>query len=262
MNFLCRIEYVTLRLIRRYFFSETMVSRLGRFLPYYQTNTGEINPFLIIDRYRNLLDSQHRSIHGKTVLEVGSGRTNGVCYGIATLGAAKVYALEPFVAIDPHADARFLAGKESTSACVQRINSFDALNDRSVDLIVSNSVLEHVSDLDKFFADCRRVLTSGGVMIHIVDYRDHFFKYPYAFLIYSKKTWNSWLNPGDLPRWRLNDHLVSAERAGFRAIVVEQESLNEEFENVRHQISSEFDLLDPNISVTKASIFFSSPTTQ
>ena len=38
------------------------------------------------------------------------------------------------------------------------------LSDASVDLVVSDSVLEHVQDPDLFFAECRRVLRPGGTL--------------------------------------------------------------------------------------------------
>ena len=35
-------------------------------------------------------------------------------------------------------------------------------------------------------------------MLHVVDYRDHFFKYPLHFLQFSQNTWRRFLNPGRL----------------------------------------------------------------
>jgi ubiquinone/menaquinone biosynthesis C-methylase UbiE len=40
------------------------------------------------------------------------------------------------------------------------------LRDASVDLVVSRSVIEHLSDNDVFFANCARVLRPGGALVH------------------------------------------------------------------------------------------------
>jgi len=40
------------------------------------------------------------------------------------------------------------------------------LRDASVDLVVSRSVVEHLSDNDVFLANCARVLRPGGVVVH------------------------------------------------------------------------------------------------
>ena len=156
---------------------------------------------------------------GFTVLEVGTGATNGSCYELAAQGAERAISLEPFVALNSAADAEQMAlsgmRREELAARVQRLTSIAELPDASVDCILSNSVLEHVTDLDTLFAQLTRVLRPGGFMLHIVDYRDHFFRYPYHFLIWSKKTWDRWLNPGDLPRWRITDHIEAIERCGL-----------------------------------------------
>ena len=83
-----------------------------------------------------------------------------------------------------------------------------------MDVVLSNSVLEHVQDLPALFAELARILAPGGVMLHRVDYRDHFFKYPFHFLLYPRWVWNWFLNPGDLPRWRYDDHAVRPPQAG------------------------------------------------
>ena len=44
----------------------------------------------------------------------------------------------------------------------------------SVDLIFSNSVLEHLRDPEAVMNESARILKSGGLMIHHVDFRDHF----------------------------------------------------------------------------------------
>jgi SAM-dependent methyltransferase len=51
-----------------------------------------------------------------------------------------------------------------------------SLPDGSIDLIYSNTVLEHVPvhKIHDIFAECKRVLRSGGYMLHLIDLSDHF----------------------------------------------------------------------------------------
>ena len=45
--------------------------------------------------------------------------------------------------------------------------------DASVDLILSNSVIEHVLDVEELVAELDRVAAPGGVQYHFVDFSDH-----------------------------------------------------------------------------------------
>jgi SAM-dependent methyltransferase len=46
-----------------------------------------------------------------------------------------------------------------------------SFNDKSIDLIVSNDVFEHVPDPLKAFAECARVLRSGGVLLATIPFQ-------------------------------------------------------------------------------------------
>ena len=89
-------------------------------------------------------------------------------------------------------------------------------------------------------------------MLHIADYSDHFFKYPYHFLQFSKKTWNRYLNPGDLPGWRLGDHLVILQELGLEVSILEEQSDAAAFARIRPYISSDYDPEDLHIATTQA----------
>ena len=60
-------------------------------------------------------------------------------------------------------------------------------NSPGVDLVLSNSVLEHVQDVDATIKALAALTDSNGMQIHFIDLRDHYFKYPFEMLCYSDK---------------------------------------------------------------------------
>lgn len=255
MNLLQRIEYVILRLIRRFIVTERIARRLSGFVPYYQPSINERDPASIVRAYQQHLDANGEAISGRRVLEAGSGRTLMVPYALANAGAAEVVALEPFVELDSKLNEDLLAHHTELMAMgakVRRVENAECLQSNSIDVLLSNSVLEHVIDLDGFFADCHRVLAQAGVMLHIVDYRDHFFKYPYAFLTFSRRTWNRWLNPGDLPRWRIYDHVDRMHEMGFEVTILDKKSDVTAFAQARERLGLDFANAREGVEVTQA----------
>jgi len=244
MNVAQRLEYVSLRLVRRFLFTEGFANRVARWLPYYATNANERHPMQVVEQYARNLAKENLSISDKHVLEAGAGRTNTVGYGLLHAGASEVTLLEPFVAFDMQRDRALRDSNPDIAGTVDgrltRVASFDQIPTGSVDLLLSTSVLEHVRDLPAFFAGCLRVLKPDGVMLHRVDYRDHFFKYPYAFLTFSDATWSRWLDPGDLPRWRLDDHVCAMSACGFHVEILDSSSQIAAFEQIKSQVIPRF----------------------
>lgn len=69
--------------------------------------------------------------------------------------------------------------------------------EESVDLIETRSTLEHIplQDLQKNIKVFQKVLRNDGIMIHYIDYTDHFYLYDptissYNFLKYNPKNWD------------------------------------------------------------------------
>lgn len=258
------LEYVALRLIRRFLFPEALLLRFGHWFPYYRVNHNQLDSATIAGRYRTLLAQMERTMEQAAVLEIGAGSTNSTAYSLAAhTSARRIFAHEPYVKLRSDLDSRFLAQSASGSArsvadlreVVQRLTDTSEIPARSVDLIVSHSVLEHVSAPEALFTELNRLLKPGGAMLHIVDYRDHFFKYPYHFLQFSRWTWNHLLNPGDLPRWRLSDHLKMLRQAGFAPTVLESTQDDEAFGLIKPHLSQDFAPADPQLPVQTAAIF-------
>lgn len=263
--FLTNFEYVALRLVRR-FLLPSQLRRLGRLLPYYKENVSETDPESMLRLYRSWLGRNGYSAKGRRIVELGSGLTNAAGYALASEGAAQVWCVEPYAALDPELDETLLArlalakgtsGAE-IAAKVTRCASLKEVGLGGVDLILSHSVLEHVREFEVLCEAMRSVLACDGRMLHIVDYRDHFFKYPLHFLQFSSQTWDRFLDPGDLPRWRLGDHLRELRRQGFGVDVIHRDvAKTDDIELVRDSVSSDFDPSDADFWVLRAALYCS-----
>src|SRR3546814_746684 len=98
-----------------------------------------------------------------------------------------------------------------------------ALGDGEVDVVFSNSVLEHVPEvaIDTMYREAMRILAPGGIMFHSVNCGDH---YAYVdrsihqlhYLKYSDRQWRFWDN-AFLYQNRLRAHCFvdSAAERGF-----------------------------------------------
>ncbi|KHK01389.1 class I SAM-dependent methyltransferase [Desulfovibrio sp. TomC] len=246
------IEYAGLRVLRRFFFTEKRLAAWGSRLPYYRVNQGVTDPTAIATAYAADLGRLGVDVAGKRVIEIGCGSANGAGYALAARGAASVVCHEPYALHDVGLDAKHLEAQvirhpSVKFSVVRRVATLAGLPDASADIIVSNSVLEHVADTQALFADLARLLAPGGVMVHRVDYRDHFFKYPFQFLLYSKRTWNWFLNPGDLPRWRYDDHAGALAQAGFDVSVLDYERDEDGFAAIADRLHPDFQDRDPDM---------------
>lgn len=186
---------------------------------------------------------------GRTILEIGIGATNSSCYELAARGAAICYAFEPFVPLNEPADEMLKRAcsvehgmtPDSLEAKVSRVTETAHLPAGSMDLILSNSVLEHVTGISALATELRRLLKEdGGYMLHIVDYREHYFKYPYHHLLWSRDVWDAFLNPGDLPRWRISDHVRAFREVGFDVQILRASALLAEFAKIRDRVHPSF----------------------
>lgn len=246
--------------MRRFLFSNAFLVRFGQFVPFYLANANQSGPGPVVDTYeRAIMRGGLPLIADRNILEIGAGATNSVGYELLRrqfAGAAgRIHLYEPHVAFDRAADARLRRGlQDDRLSLVGRCSTLESIADHSIDLVLSNSVLEHVIDMDRLLVSLERVLAPAGSMIHAVDYRDHFFKYPYHFLVFHAKVWERWLNPGDLPRWRLSGHLKALSARGFHNAVLDSRTLPEAFEKIKISISKDFDPGDPTLAITWALI--------
>ncbi len=161
-----------------------------------------------LDRMAEPLAAAGVRVAGADVLELGPGRTSEVSAAFALAGARRATGLDVAVRVQGAVDApdrytglterlavdggRFLAAVGADAGTVRdraaelagtgypvTIGAFDGsrlpLPDGSVDVVVSKSVLEHVRvpDVPVLLGELSRVLRPGGVMVHMIDLRDH-----------------------------------------------------------------------------------------
>jgi SAM-dependent methyltransferase len=179
------------------------------------------------------------ALRGRRVLEIGPGETIGVALRFIGAGAAQVTAVDKFVPLqtsDFHRELyRSLSGqfdddgrrdiadaidlRDGVRLNPERLSyqykSIDAaateIAPASVDVIVSNAVLEEIYDLDGTFAALDRVLKPGGRQVHVIDLRDYgmFSKYgfhPLEFLTVSDRIYPYMVGASGQPNRRLIDY--------------------------------------------------------
>ena len=110
-----------------------------------------------------------------------------------------------------------------------------------VDVVISNSVYEHLDDVDGITKSLAALTKHDGAQVHFIDLRDHYFKFPFEMLKFSKKVWYGWLNPtSNHNRFRFWDYRKVFEKY-FRKLdikVLERDESN--FEKARPEILPEF----------------------
>lgn len=218
----------------------------------------------LADYYRSVFDKYCRffetkdvcfNIENKTIVELGPGDTLSAALFILAYGAARVFCFDRFELVfnieKNSAIARhILSGlPKDRQQQLQKTISFNAqgqvlwdkarlmylhnreeridLEESSVDLIVSNAVLEHVQDLENLFSTMGRILRPGGLMVHAADLRSHGLHYatPLDFLAVSEGLWRCMTYYRGAPnRARKSDYEKLMERHGFDIIAFEATS--------------------------------------
>jgi hypothetical protein len=113
-------------------------------------------------------------------------------------------------------------------------------------------VYEHLDDVEGITRALAALTRAQGLHIHFIDLRDHFFKYPFEMLHYSKAAWYGWLNPSsNHNRYRVWDYrrafeasfqdvelaVLERDEAGFRAALprIRPEFVTKSGENLGHK---------------------------
>jgi SAM-dependent methyltransferase len=250
------LHYLLLRLIRHF-----MPEGLARFLLkrrwIIKPGLESTDPFAASQRYVETLSAQGVSIQGRRVLVFGYGGRFAVGVDLLKRGAAHVVLCDHFVLLDTERNRELLSEYGSylkvEQAEVRPRGEFITLlhgdiRDESIqrqvaqaDVILSTSVFEHLDDVPGITNALAKLTAPGGIHLHFVDLRDHFFKYPFEMLKYSEKAWRNFLNPtSNLNRYRLNDYKRVFESNFVKVECTVLERLLEEFHKAKDRIRPEF----------------------
>lgn len=181
------------------------------------------DPQAAVQRYVDVLTDRGLSLKGQRVLVFGYGGRFDIGLGFLKAGAAHVVLSDKFAPPDePHNQRLFLneqtyftlqAGRLRPRAEWMTLSHSDIKSAAAqrefapVDLVVSNSVYEHLDDVEGITSALAALTRADGLHIHFVDLRDHFFKYPFEMLTFSERVWYGWLNPSSHHnRYRLWDY--------------------------------------------------------
>jgi SAM-dependent methyltransferase len=214
------------------------------------------DPQAAVQRYADILAERGDSLKGKRVMVFGYGGRFDLGVGLLEAGADSVVLCEKFAPPDdahnrqllPRFETHLRLDGELVRPRSDRItlSEADIREVRptvlpSVDLVISNSVYEHLDDVEGITRSLAALTRPGGLHIHFVDLRDHFFKYPFEMLTYSKPVWYGWLNPSsNHNRYRLWDYrrVFEAFFSNVEIAVLARDEVN--FAKARARIRPEF----------------------
>jgi SAM-dependent methyltransferase len=211
-----------------------------------------------VKAYIESLDRHGQSLPGKTVCVVGAGGGWAIGVHLLEAGAAKVILQDPFAPERVWHTHRGLSEALLNKYLVQNGDRWQPRTDQlhlerthleayaakfptSVDVICSNSVLEHVTNVESLVSAMALLLKPTGQTVHFVDLRDHYFRYPFEMLCYSRETWEGWLNASNtLNRLRRGEYEAIFRRHFPQVEITTISALADEFAQAKPRIRSEF----------------------
>jgi hypothetical protein len=212
-------------------------------------------PQAAVQFYQEHSKSKGVSLEGKRVLNFGYGGRLAVGCGLLKAGASHVVLCEK---------AEFLDHKSNRALLIDYPDFVRQEEDKvlpnpkfitlyhgdirnaygeiaPVDVALSWSVFEHLDDVEGITHMLHALTAPGGFHLHVIDLRDHFFKYPFEMLCYSEKMWSNWLDPtSHLNRWRIPGYRQVFE-SFFSKVEIETYKQDEtQFFKTRSRIRPEF----------------------
>ena len=186
-------------------------------------STETKQPDLAARRYENYLTLCGKdSVENCAVMVFGYGDYFGIAIELLQRGAAHVYLCDKYTTPDNKRNVKLyetnpeyvwkengdiLPNPEYITLIQDDIQAYvQNAGNLETDLVLSSGVLEHVDQVEETISALARITTPDGIHIHFVDLRDHYFKYPFQMLVYSKETWERFLKANNLNRLRLKDY--------------------------------------------------------
>jgi SAM-dependent methyltransferase len=215
------LNYLLPRIVR-HFLPENIVRFLLLKSWVIQPGLETSDPQAAVQRYKDVFREQNLVLKGKRVMVFGYGGRFDIGVGLLEAGAGQVILCEKYAPPDdrhnrallPRFEAYLARDRGTVRPKNERLTMLQAdIRDPSladlapVDLVISNSVYEHLDDVDGITRALAAFTKPDGLHVHFVDLRDHYFKYPFEMLCYSERIWRGWLNPSsNHNRYRVWDY--------------------------------------------------------
>jgi hypothetical protein len=248
------IDYLALRVVRHYMPERIVHLLLHRGViirPGIETRA----PAAAFRRFMDAIETAGETVLGRRMLIFGYGGRLDVAVALLGAGARHVVLVDPYAA--PLPITRSVAAEGSPfldrsgptpvplpgmiTVIHGPLGQYLSNRDDPVDIVLSNSVFEHVSDVAGAVRELAQATAAGGRHFHFIDLRDHFSRHPFEMLCYSESTWRRFLNPGsNLNRLRVWDYERLFSVAFQHVSVQVRESQLAAFRAVQSRIRPEF----------------------
>ncbi len=188
---------------------------------FFGSETRDLQPILrnsqdLFENNLNLIKKfdKNFTLENKKVLEIGPGDNFLLDFIFLLSGSKKIYLVDRFKStirksfnimlfkqyIDKIYKPDYFYDLKNFVELSKRIvyfhntpfESFNELEENSIDLITSHDVLEHIFNLESVIKNISMLLKKGGYTIHQIDLRDHLYleeKFHLDFLKYSPRFW-------------------------------------------------------------------------
>lgn len=257
LNEMVPLRYWLMRTLRRntpQWLVDGMLSRSIYLKPGRDTSAPQES----VAAYIESLGKHGESLAGKTVCVVGAGGGWAIGVHLLEAGAAKVILQDPFApervwhthrGLSPELLQKYLVQqgerwqpRTSQLELVRTpLEEYAIQFPASVDVVCSNSVLEHVTNVESLVEAMAKLIKHSGQTVHFVDLRDHYFRYPFEMLCYRRETWEGWLNASNtLNRLRRGEYEAIFRRHFPQVEITTISSLPQEFAQAKPRIRSEF----------------------
>ena len=240
------LRRLTPRIVHSFLIKRSLLIRAG---------LDSTEPESSAERYKSLLSNYNVSLEGKSIIVFGFGGTYAVAANLLSFGAAHVALIDLRENLQTRMNLE-IANKYDEYFSIEKGRAVPNSRFISVyygdirskktglsnaDIILSNSVMEHVEDLSGIIDSLCKFSNPPGVHLHFIHIGDHFGKHPFEMLTYSDFVWSNFLNPpSNLNRLRKGDHVKSYSKKfnEVKSEVILQDIL--EFKTEKHRIRKEF----------------------
>jgi SAM-dependent methyltransferase len=239
----------------RFMYSQLRCIRNLMYKKLYSSDFNALND--CFEFYLSIFNKFSIDLKDRTVLELGPGNSLIIAYNLLLHGAKNVilvdkYPLNAFKAIKEHSNeisTEQLQPKyfNKELSYMKKIHGEDVMNEllvnikksnliqfipedlsevktinESVDIILSNSVFEHIYSPQKTIESSAKILKKEAYALHRIDLRDHYnFKRPFLFYKYSDEVWERSLTKLGVSytnRLRYGEFKELFKEAGFEII--------------------------------------------